>query len=193
VNDGAYQGLVALRRGNVGEGTRLLVYGASGSCGTACVQLGRHLGAHVTAVCGTKNLELVRSLGADVVIDYQRRDFRKRGEMYDVIVDAVGKIVGLRYRDSLVPGGMFVLTDGIWNVLGALVTRWSNRRIVMGWPRYKKEDLLLVKRLLETGEYRAVIDRIYPLEEVVEAARYVESWQKTGNVVLTVNSSNWRP
>jgi NADPH:quinone reductase-like Zn-dependent oxidoreductase len=192
VNDGAYQGLVALRRGNVGKGTRLLVYGASGSCGTACVQLGRHFGAHVTAVCGTKNLELVRSLGADVVIDYQREDFRKRGERYDVIVDAVGKIVGLRYRDSLVPGGMFVLTDGIWNFLGVLVTRWSNRRIVASWPRYKKEDLLFIRRLLETGEYRAVIDRIYPLEEVVEATRYVESWQKTGNVVLTVNSSNRR-
>jgi NADPH:quinone reductase-like Zn-dependent oxidoreductase len=183
VNDGAYQGLVALRRGHVGKGTRLLVYGASGSCGTACVQLGRHLGAHVTAVCGTKNLELVRSLGADVVIDYQREDFRRRGETYD----AVGKIIGLRYRDSLVPGGMFVLTDGIWNVLGVLVTRWSNRRIVTAWPRYKKEDLLLVKRLLETGEYRAVIDRTYPLEEVVEAHRYVDSWQKTGNVVLTLD------
>jgi NADPH:quinone reductase-like Zn-dependent oxidoreductase len=190
VLDGAYQGLVALRRGQVGKGTRLLVYGASGSCGTACVQLGRHLGAHVTAVCGTKNLELVRSLGADVVIDYQREDFRKRGETYDVIVDAVGKIVGLRYRDSLVPGGVFVLTDGIWNVLGALVTRWSDRRIVMGWPRYKKEDLLLVKRLLETGEYRPVIDRTYPLAEVVEATRYVESWQKVGNVVLTLDGAS---
>ena len=130
VIDGAYQGLLALRRGRVGKGTRLLVYGASGSCGTACVQLGRHLGAHVTAVCGTKNVELVRSLGADVVIDYQREDFRKRGEKYDVIVDAVGKIVGLRYRGSLVPGGMFVLTDGLWNVLGVLLTRWSSRRIV---------------------------------------------------------------
>ena len=190
VNDGAYQGLVALRRGNVGKGTRLLVYGASGSCGTACVQLGRHLGAHVTAVCGTKNLELIRSLGADVVIDYQREDFRKRGETYDVIVDAVGKIVGFRYRDSLVPGGMFVLTDGIWNVLGVLVTRWSNRRIVAGWPRYKREDLLFVKRLLETGEYRAVIDRTYPLAEVVAATRYVESWQKVGNVVLTLDGAS---
>ena len=120
--DGAYQGLVALRRGRVGKGTRLLVYGASGSCGTACVQLGRHLGAHVTAVCGTKNVGLMRSLGADVVIDYQREDFRKRGEKYDVIVDAVGKIVGLRYRGSLVPDGMFVLTDGVWNVLGVLLT-----------------------------------------------------------------------
>ena len=186
VIDGAFQGLVALRRGRVGKGTRLLVYGASGSCGTACVQLGRHLGAHVTAVCGTKNVELVRSLGADVVIDYQREDFRKRGEKYDVIVDAVGKIVGLRYRGSLVAGGMFVLTDGFWNILGVLLTRWSNRRIVASWPRYEKEDLLLIRRLLETGEYRAVIDRTYPLERVVEATRYVETWQKTGNVVLTV-------
>jgi NADPH:quinone reductase-like Zn-dependent oxidoreductase len=137
-------------------------------------------------VCGTKNVELVRSLGADVVIDYQREDFRKRGEKYDVIVDAVGKIVGLRYRGSLVPGGMFVLTDGFWNVLGVLLTRLSNRRIVAAWPRYPKEDLLFLKRLLETGEYRTVIDRTYPLAEVAEAHRYVETWQKTGNVVLTV-------
>jgi NADPH:quinone reductase-like Zn-dependent oxidoreductase len=186
VIDGAYQGLVALRRGGVGQGTRLLVYGASGSCGTACVQLGRHLGAHVTAVCGTKNLELVRSLGADVVIDYQREDFRTRGERYDVIVDAVGKIVGLGYRAALVPGGMFVLTDGLWNVLSVLLTRWSTRRIVAGWPRYEKEDLLLLKRLLEAGEYRAVIDRVYPLDEVAEAHRYVETWEKTGNVVLSL-------
>jgi NADPH:quinone reductase-like Zn-dependent oxidoreductase len=150
------------------------------------VQLGRHLGAYVTAVCGTKNVELVRSLGADVVIDYQREDFRKRGEKYDVIVDAVGKIVGLRYRGSLVSGGMFVLTDGFWNVLGVLLTRWSSRKIVASWPRYEQEDLLLLKRLLETGEYRAVIDRTYPLERVVEATTYVETWQKTGNVVLTL-------
>jgi NADPH:quinone reductase-like Zn-dependent oxidoreductase len=186
VIDGAFQGLVALRRARVREGTRLLVYGASGSCGTACVQLGRHLGAHVTAVCGTKNVELVRSLGADVVIDYQREDFRKRGERYEVIVDAVGKIVGLRYRGSLVPGGMFVLTDGLRNMLSVVLTRWSSRRIVAAWPRYEKEDLLLLKRLLETGEYRAVIDRTYPLERVVEATTYVETWQKTGNVVLTL-------
>ena len=187
VIDGAYQGLFALRRGRVGKGTRLLVYGASGSCGTACVQLGRHLGAHVTAVSPTKNVELVRSLGADVVVDYQREDFRKRGEKYDVIVDAVGKILGLRYRGSLVPGGMFVLTDGLWNVLSVLLTRWSNRRIVASWPRYEQEDLLFLKRLLEAGEYRAVIDRTYPLEDVAEAHRYVDSWQKTGNVVLTLD------
>ncbi len=189
VIDGAYQGLLALRRGRVGKGTRLLVYGASGSCGTACVQLGRHLGAHVTAVCGTKNVGLVRALGADVVIDYQREDFRDRGERYDVIVDAVGKIVGLRYRDALTPGGVFVLTDGLWNVLGVLLTLRSKRRIVASWPRYEKEDLRLLERLLENGDYRAVIDRTYPLEHVVEATRYVETWQKTGNVVLTLTGA----
>ena len=168
--DGAYQGLFALRRGRVGKGTRLLVYGASGSCGTACVQLGRHLGAHVTAVCGTKNVELVRSLGADVVVDYQREDFRKRGEKYDVIFDAVGKIVGLRYRGSLVAGRDVRAHRRFWERPPlALLTRWSNRRIVAAWPRYEKEDLLFLKRLLETGEYRAVIDRTYPLEDVAEA------------------------
>jgi NADPH:quinone reductase-like Zn-dependent oxidoreductase len=188
VVDGYFQGLVALRRGGVRNGTRLLVYGASGSCGTACVQLGRHFGAHVTAVCGTKNVELVRSLGADVVVDYQREDFRKRGERYDVIVDAVGKILGLRYRAALVPGGMFVLTDGLRNVLSVPLTRWSKRRVVASWPRYEREDLLLLKHLLETGEYRPVIDRVYPLEDVVEAHRYVETWQKTGNVVLSLDA-----
>ncbi|MEX1207921.1 MAG: NAD(P)-dependent alcohol dehydrogenase [Acidimicrobiia bacterium] len=190
VIDGGFQGLLALRRGGVGKGTRLLVYGASGSCGTACVQLGRHLGAHVTAVCGTKNVELMRSLGADIVIDYQREDFRKRGEKYDVIVDAVGKIVGMRYRGSLVRGGRFVLTDGFLNVVGVLLTRFSSRRIVASWPRYDQEDLLLLKRLLETGEYRAVIDRVYPLERIVEATAFVETWQKTGNVVLTLDGGS---
>jgi NADPH:quinone reductase-like Zn-dependent oxidoreductase len=188
VLDGALQGLTHLRRARVREGTRLLVYGASGSCGTASVQLARHFGAHVTAVCGTKNLELVRSLGADVVIDYMREDFRKRGERYDVILDAVGKLFGWRYRGSLLPGGMFVLTDGLWNLPFVLLTRWSDRKIVAAMPRWKREDVLLVKRLLEAGEYRAVIDRTYPLKQVTEATKYVESWQKTGNVVLTVGA-----
>ncbi len=102
--DGAYQGLSALRAGNVGEGTRLVVYGASGSLGTAAVQLARHLGAHVTAVCNTKNLELVRSLGADEVVDYLREDFTKNGQVYDVVIDAVGKYAYWKCRRSLRPG-----------------------------------------------------------------------------------------
>jgi len=189
--DGAFQGLAALRRGNVGEGTRLLVYGASGSCGTAAVQLGRHLAAHVTAVCNTKNVELVRSLGADEVIDYTKDDFAKNGETYDVILDAVGKQSFFHSRGSLRQGGVYVATDRMINVALLLWTRWfGKRKVVFGMPRLTQENVLFVKELVETGRYRAVVDRTYPLEDVVEAARYVESWQKTGNVVLTVDASS---
>jgi len=189
--DGAFQGLAALRRGNVGEGTRLLVYGASGSCGTAAVQLGRHLAAHVTAVCNTKNVELVRSLGADEVIDYTKDDFAKNGETYDVILDAVGKQSFFHSRGSLRQGGVYVATDRMINVALLLWTRWfGKRKVVFGMPRLTQENVLFVKELVATGRYRAVVDRTYPLEDVVEAARYVESWQKTGNVVLTVDGSS---
>ena len=189
--DGAFQGLAALRRGNVGEGTQLLVYGASGSCGTAAVQLGRHLGAHVTAVCNTKNVDVVRSLGADEVIDYTKDDFAKNGKTYDVILDAVGKQSFFHARRSLRPGGVYVATDRMLNVVLLLWTRWfGKRKVVFGMPRLTQENVLFVKELVETGRYRAVVDRTYPLEDVVEAARYVESWQKTGNVVLTVDGSS---
>jgi NADPH:quinone reductase-like Zn-dependent oxidoreductase len=193
VCDGAHQALAHLRRANVGKGTRILVYGASGSCGTAAVQLARHFGAHVTAVCNTKNVELVRSLGADEVIDYLQEDFTKNGETYDVILDAVGKYWFRRCRSSLKPGGLFVATDRLRNVVLALWTsRIGDKKVVFARPRHTKEDVLFLKGLIEDGKYRAVVDRVYPLEEVVEAARYVETWQKTGNVVLTLNSSNRR-
>ena len=190
VCDGAFQALGHLRAGGVGEGTRLLVYGASGSCGTAAVQIGRHLGAHVTAVCTAKSLELVRSLGADEVIDYTQQDFTKSGQTYDVILDAVGKHSFLRSRGSLRPGGLFVATDGLHNIPLALVMRPLRRRkVVFDVSRPTREDILFLRSLLEAGEYRAVIDRTYPLEDVVEATRYVDSWQKTGNVVLTVSGA----
>jgi NADPH:quinone reductase-like Zn-dependent oxidoreductase len=185
--DGAFQGLAALQRAKVGEGTRLLVYGASGSCGTAAVQLGHHFGAHVTAVCNTKDFELVRSLGADEVIDYTKEDFTRNGETYDVILDAVGKESFFHSRRSLRPGGLYVATDRFLNLALLLWTRWfGKRRVVFGMPRLTKDNVLFVKGLVEEGHYRAVVDRTYPLEDVVEATRYVESWQKTGNVVLTV-------
>ncbi len=188
VCDGMSQGLAALRSGRVGPGTRLVVYGASGSCGTAAVQLAAYLGAHVTAVCNTKNVELVRSLGADEVIDYERADFTKNGQTYDVVLDAVGKHSLLRSRRSLVPGGLYVATDRLYNFPLAFLTRWiGTRKVVFDVSGYKREDVLLLKDLLEAGTYRAIIDRTYPLEDVVEATRYVESWQKTGNVVLTLN------
>lgn len=190
VCDGMSQGLAGLRSGHVGSGTRLLVYGASGSCGTAAVQLASYLGAHVTAVCNGKNVELVRSLGADEVIDYEREDFTKNGEAYDVVFDAVGKHSFLRSRGSLVPGGLYVATDRLYNFPLAYLTRWvGKKKVVFDVKGYDREDVLLVKRLLEAGKYTAVIDRTYPLEDVVEATRYVESWQKTGNVVLTLNGA----
>lgn len=169
------------------EGRRLLVYGASGSMGTASVQLGKHLGAHVTAVTDTKHLELARELGADEVLDYTQEDFTKRGETWDAIHDAVGKLRFFGVRGALSPGGSYLPTDGFLNLFLALPTRWLDRRVRTQLPpRYRKEDVLLLKRLLEEGRYRPVIDRTYPLEQVVEASRYVETGQKTGNVVLTV-------
>jgi NADPH:quinone reductase-like Zn-dependent oxidoreductase len=152
------------------------------------VQLARHLGAHVTAVCATKNLELVRSLGADEVIDYTQDDFTANGETYDVILDAVGKHSFLRCKRSLRPGGIFAATDRFFHLPLALWTaRFGKRKVVFALPRPSKEDVLFLKELIEAGSYRAVVDRSYPLEHVVEATRYVESWQKTGNVILTVS------
>jgi NADPH:quinone reductase-like Zn-dependent oxidoreductase len=169
------------------EGRRLLVYGGSGSMGTAAIQLGKHFGAHVTAVTDTKHVELVRELGADRVVDRFAEDFTRLGETWDVIFDAVGKLRYLRVRRALAPGGSYLPTDGFSNFFLALPTRWASRRVrVQLPPRYRKDDVLLVKRLLEKGSYRPVIDRTYPLEEIVEASRYVETGQKTGNVVLTV-------
>jgi NADPH:quinone reductase-like Zn-dependent oxidoreductase len=196
VLDGAALALACLRKANIREGTRVLVYGASGSVGTAAVQLAKHFGAHVTAVCNTKNVELVRSLGADEVIDYLQEDFTKNGKTYDVILDAVGKHSFRRTRGSLRRGGTFVDTDPgyMWHLpLLAVLTRViGSKRVRMGITKYSKDDTLLLKRLIEAGEFRAVIDRRYPLEDVIEATKYVETGQKTGNVVLTVNGGRPR-
>jgi NADPH:quinone reductase-like Zn-dependent oxidoreductase len=188
VPDGAILALGCLRRVGLHESQRILIYGASGSIGTAAVQLARHFGAHVTAVCNTKNLELVRSLGADEVIDYTREDFTKNGETYDVVFDAVGKHSYRRSRHSLQPGGKFIPTDRFVNLFWAAWTwKLGETSVVFDIPpHYRKQDLLFLRELLETGKYRPVIDRSYPLDEVAEASRYVETQQKTGNVVLTV-------
>jgi NADPH:quinone reductase-like Zn-dependent oxidoreductase len=167
----------------------MLVYGASGSIGTAGVQLAKHFGAHVTAVCNTKNIELVRSLGADEVIDYLKEDFTKKGETYDVIFDAVGKHSFLRSKGSLKDGGVFLPTDG-WANLGfwLLHKKVGDKKVVTDFPpRMRKTDVVLLRELIEAGEYTPVIDRAYPLEDVAEAHRYVDTQQKVGNVVLIVN------
>jgi len=187
VCDGAINALTSLRRAAVGEGRSILIYGASGSIGTAAVQVAKSFGAHVTAVCSTRNAELVASLGADRVVDYTREDFTTNGETYDVIFDAVGKLSFRRCRGSLKPGGTYVATDGFMNaVLGLVTSRVGAKRVVFPIPRYSKANTLFLKELIEAGRYRAVVDRSYPLEQVVEATRYVETEHKTGNVVLTV-------
>jgi NADPH:quinone reductase-like Zn-dependent oxidoreductase len=191
VCDGATQALATLRAADVQEGQRIVIYGASGSLGTAAVQLARHLGAHVSAVCNTKNLELVRSLGADEVIDYLHEDFAKNGQTYDAIIDAVGKYAFHWGRRALKPGGVYVATDfgpyKLETLFMVVATRWfGTRRLRFAGGRKDRKDILFLKELIEAGAFRAVIDRRYPMEQVAEAHRYVETWQKTGNVVLTV-------
>jgi NADPH:quinone reductase-like Zn-dependent oxidoreductase len=193
VSDGVIIALACLRKADPLKRRSIVVYGASGSIGTAAVQLAKHFGAHVTAVCNTKNVELVRSLGADEVIDYLQEDFTRNGETYDVVFDAVGKHSFRRSRRSLKPGGIFIETDlGLmWHVPPlALLTRLiGSKRVTLPLPKYTKENVVFLKELLEAGAYRPVIDRTYPLEDVVEATKYVETGQKTGNVVLTVNGA----
>ena len=187
--DGGLNALWCLRLADLRKGQRILIYGASGAIGTAGVQLAKSFGADVTAVCSTKNLKLVRALGADRMIDYTQEDFTKNGEIYDVIFDAVGKHAFRRCRDSLKRGGSYLATDGLENLFLALWTaRIGEKKVRFKLPpRYTKQDVLLLKELIEAGKYRAVIDRYYPMEDVVEATRYVETERKTGNVVLTVS------
>ena len=187
--DGASIARACLAKADLGPGARLVVYGATGAIGTAGVQLARATGAHVTAVANTKNVELVRSLGADVVLDWEREDFTQNGEVYDIIFDAVGKQSFRRCRRSLKRGGVFITTDlgFMWHVPPlALLSRLGRKRVRLPIPKYSKEDVLHVRALVEAGKYRPVVDRTYPLEDVVEATRYVETGQKTGNVVLTL-------
>jgi alcohol dehydrogenase len=170
-----YGGMLAMhliRKAGIQPGQRVLVYGASGAIGTATVQLARHFGARVTGVCSTSNLALVESLGAEAVVDYTAEDFTSSAERYDVIFDAVGRKKSakalLRAGDVLAAGGKSISIDD-------------------DFPKLHAEDLLLLKRLAESGELKPVIDRCYPLEEMVEAHRYVDLGHKRGNVIVTVD------
>ena len=158
VCDGAILAMTCLSWATLRAGQRILVYGASGSIGTAAVQMAKHTGAHVTAVCNSGNVDIVQSLGADEVIDYTVEDFVTNGLTYDIVLDAVAKKSFAECKGSLEVGGSV--------------------------PRYTKDKVVRINELIETGTYRAVIDRTYPLERAAEATRYVETEQKTGNVVL---------
>lgn len=190
VCDGAILALGGLYHADLHLERNILVYGASGSIGTAAVQLSRYFDADVTAVCNSKNFDLMKSLGADHVVDYTQEDFTKNGKEYDVIFDAVGKHSFRRSQRSLKSGGIYMETDPgfMWHVpLLILLTRWiGNKKVMLVMPKYTKTNVQFLKELIEAGKYRAVIERSYPLEDVVEATRYVETGEKTGNVVLTL-------
>jgi NADPH:quinone reductase-like Zn-dependent oxidoreductase len=168
-----YGGLLALhflKQANVESRRRVLVYGASGAIGTSAVQLAKHFGADVTGVCSAANLELVRSLGANAVIDYTKDDFTRNGARYDLVFNAVGKRKAMLQADgSLTPGGRHITVDD-------------------NSPKMRAEDLAFLTELVESGRLRPVIDKSYPLEQIVEAHRYVDAGHKKGNVVVRVSA-----
>lgn len=196
--DGTLTALPFLKdKGNIQSGQNVLIYGASGSVGSFAVQLAKYFGTEVTGVCSTANLEMVKSLGADKVIDYTQEDFTKTGVRYDIIFDSVGKTSFSRCKNSLTKKGIYLTT-----VLGMpiifqmlLSTRFSPKKAAITFTGMKSaaertKDLIFIKKLIETGKIKTVIDRSYPLEQIAEAHRYVEKGHKKGNVVITVEHNS---
>lgn len=176
------------RRGKLQSGEKVLINGASGGVGTAAVQLARHFGAEVTGVCSSSNMELVRSLGASHVIDYTKEDFTQSGETYDVIVDTVGTAPFSRSKASLKERGrLLMVLAGLPDMLQ--IPWWamtSRKKVVAGPAVARTEDLCFLAGLAEAGEFKPVIDRRYPFEQIVEAHRYVDTGRKRGNVIITL-------
>jgi NADPH:quinone reductase-like Zn-dependent oxidoreductase len=196
--DGAITALPFLTdKGNIHSGQKVLINGASGSVGSAAVQLAKHFGAEVTGVCSSANLEMVTSLGADKVIDYTQEDFTQNGRTYDIIFDTVGKSSFSRCKDSLTDKGIYLNPVLGLSILLPLVTTsmiGSKKAIFMlaGMKpsSEKKEDLLLIRELLEAGKIKPVIDRCYPMGQIVEAHQYVEKGHKKGNVIIIVGQND---
>lgn len=180
------------RRAKLQRGESVLINGASGGVGSAAVQLARHFGAEVTGVCSGTNMEWVRSLGAHHVIDYRNEDFTQNGETYDVIVDTVGTAPFSRSKDSLKQGGRFLLiVAGLPEMLSIpWLSITSGKKIVAGVAVERAEDLRFLAQLAEAGEFKPVIDRHYPFEQIAEAHRYVDSGRKKGNVVITLEGDD---
>jgi NADPH:quinone reductase-like Zn-dependent oxidoreductase len=196
--DGALTALPFLRdTGNIQSGQKVLIYGASGSVGTAAVQLARYFGAEVTGVCSTTNIEMVKSLGADKVIDYTQEDFAKSGQTYDIIFDTVGKSSFSRSKSSLNERGVYLeaaLTPAIIPQM-LWTSKIGSKKAMIAFTGLmpaseRAENLITLKELSEAGEIKAVIDRTYPLEQIAEAQSYVEKGHKKGNVAITVAHNN---
>jgi len=192
VPTGGLEALHYLRKGNIQSGQKVLINGAGGSIGTFGIQLAKYFGAEVTGVDSTGKLDMLRSIGADQVIDYTQEDFTKSGETYDVIFDVVGKGSFSGCIRSLKEKGIYLLANpGLSSsVRGRRTSRRSSKKVIAGGTNYKTEDLIFLKELIEAGKVKAVIDRRYPLEQTVEAHRYVETGLKKGNVILTVEHNN---
>jgi NADPH:quinone reductase-like Zn-dependent oxidoreductase len=191
--EGSHYALSLIRKAKIRSGQDVLVNGATGAIGSAAVQLLNGLGAEVTAVCGTEHVELVRGLGADRVIDYTAEDFTRDTQTYDVVLDAVGKSSFGRCKRLLKPGGIYLSSDLgplSQNPILALITPLlRGKKVMFPIPRDNQEMVRYFKELLESGEFKPLIDRRYRLDEIVEAYRYVETGQKVGNVVISVEPS----
>lgn len=191
---GAGTALYFLRdKGHIQRGQKILIIGASGGVGSYAVQLAKYYGAEVTGVCSTANVELVRSLGADKVIDYTKEDFTKSGETYDIILDTVcGKTSFSRCKPVLKERGIYVAVAGGLREVGQMLrtSMFGKKKVIIGTPPERKEELLFLKELVEAGVLTPVIDRIYPLEQSAEAHRYVDTGRKKGNVVIAVGQGN---
>jgi NADPH:quinone reductase-like Zn-dependent oxidoreductase len=193
---GALTALCFLRQAKIHSGQNVLIYGASGSVGVFAVQLAKHFGARVTGVCSAANLDLVKSLGADEVVDYAKEDFSKAGQIYDMVVETVGKAGYSRCLKTLKRGGPLVLitiSGGLQSILGDIVRQqWISlagaAKIVGGLPRIAPGDLGSLKGLIEAGELKTVIDRRYSLDDIAEAFRYAEAGHKKGHVVINIAS-----
>ncbi len=190
ITEGAHYALVDIRAAKVERGQHVLVYGATGAIGSAAVQLLKHFGALVTAVCNTKNVGLLKSLGADTIIDYQTQDFTKTDNKFEFIFDAVGKSSYGQCKPLLTKRGIYISTElgkNGENILLAMTTPlWGGKRLLFPLPSISKQDVIFLKELVEKGEYKPVIDRLYKLDQIVEAYKYVESGQKTGNVIIKI-------
>ena len=185
---GALTALSLLRKVKIQRGQKVLINGASGSIGSAAVQLARYFEAEVTGVCGTPRMELVKALGADKIIDYTREDFTENGETYDLIFDILGKSSFSSCQNSLKRNGIYLLASFKMKQLFQML--WTSirngKKVICALSSENPEDLILIKKLVEEGKIKSIIDRCYPLELTAEAHRYVEKGYKTGSVIITV-------